>query len=236
MQGGIMRIRAMAVAEEAAWSALLSQWTSYEVSIAADWGLLMGLDPTEVIWQGTERVADGLRLQFQSSLGAIWAELTGSPSTGLQVALRWSSDDRPAILHGQIYSQSSKTQWCLSEPIVIDYLPVMVVSDHDWYDLLMTKIYNDDLEIYIRNFYRLLASPNHQFLLLEAIHLSKTEYSWRNRIPDVNEEAELLKPKIAEEQFLKYILPHHSEFHIESTKKTIASEKERLFQSSLGRL
>jgi hypothetical protein len=229
-----MRIRATVPADEASWSALLSEWSGYQVSVAADWGLLLGLDPTEVVWQGTAQLADGLRLQFRSNLGDIWADLTGSPSTRLRVALRWSSDEIPAILHGQIYSQSAKTQWSLSEPVVIDYLPVMVVSDHDWYDLLMTKIYNDNMQIYIRNFYRLLASPNHQFLLLESIHLTDTEHSWKERIPDVGSDAELLKPKTAEEQFLKYILPHHAEFSIETAEKSIAAEKERLFQNSFG--
>lgn len=230
-----MRVRATAPADEAVWSSLLTQWSGFQVSMTADWGSLLGLDPTEVIWKGALQFADGFRLRFESSLGSIWVDLTGSPSTRLRVALRWSSDDVSAILHGQIDSQSTKAQWSLSEPIVIDYLPVMVVSDHDWYDYLMTKIYNDNLHTYIRNFYRLLASPNHQFVLLEAIHLADTEYSWKDRIPDVGLESQLLNPKVAEDHFFRYILPTHPGFSIEVAEKAIAKEKERLFHSTIGR-
>jgi hypothetical protein len=231
-----MRIGKAARVQEAVWSSRLKKWSGYEVNVAADWGLLLGLDPSLVVWLGMDQIADGLRLQFQSDLGLIWADLTGSPSSCLRVALRWKTDDMSAILHGRIYSQSSKTQWSLSEPIVIDYLPVMVVSDHDWYDLLMTKIYNDNFQIYIRNFYRLLASPNHQFLLLEATHLIDTQYSWKNKIPEVSDQAQLLKPKSAEEQFLKYILPEHTEFTIDAAEKAVAGEKELLFQNLLNGL
>lgn len=231
-----MRIRTTESTQAGDWSSLLSKWSGFEVSIAADWGLLLGLNPSEVVWQGAIKVADGIRLQFQSDLGLIWADLTGSPSSRLRVALRWQADEVSTVLHGEIYSQSSKAQWFLSEPVVIDYLPVMVVSDHDWYDLLMTKIYNNNLQLYIRNFYRLLASPNHQFSLLEAVHLADTEYSWKSKIPEVEPDAQLLKPKAAEEQFLKYILPMHSEFNMVEAEKAVFNEKDRLFQNSFNDL
>jgi hypothetical protein len=229
-----MRIKTRDQAQEAIWSSLLEKWSGYQASIAADWGLLLGLNPSEVVWLSTDPVADGLRLQFQSDLGFVWADLTGSPSSSLRVALRWKNDQMTSILHGRIYSQTAKAQWSLSEPVVIDYLPVMVVSDHDWYDLLMTKIYNDNFQSYVRNFYRLLASPNHQFSLLEGTHLVDTAYSWKSKIPEVSDQPQLLKPKSAEEQFLKYILPRHSDFTIHGAEKAVAAEKERLFQNSVN--
>lgn len=231
-----MRIGARETGRENAWSALLTHWSGFQCNQISDWATLLGMDAEEVVWMGAERMSDGIRLLFQSDLGSIWVDLTGSADTRLRVAMRWTCDEVPSVLHGEIYSQSSRVQWFLAEPVVIDYLPVMVVSDHDWYDLLMTKIYNDSLTHYIRNFYRLLASPNHQFCLLEAIHLVDTEYSWKNRIPDVEPEAQLLKPKTAEEQFLRYILPLHDAFDRTLAKKAILAEKKLLFQNSLNDL
>jgi hypothetical protein len=45
-----------------------------------------------------------------------------------------------------------------------------------------------------------------------------------------------LKPKSAEEQFLKYILPEHTEFTIDAAEKAVAGEKELLFQNLLNGL
>lgn len=229
-----MRIRTKNSSSEEAWLSLLSQWSGYQLHAAEGWMKLLGLEPAEVVWRDASRVADGLRLKFEAEIGFIWVDLSGSSSTRLRVALRWMSDDMPMVLHGEIYSQSSKAQWFLAEPIIIDYLPTTVVSDHDWYDFLVTKIYNDNLQLYIRNFYRLLVSPSHQFMLLEATHLADVEHTWKRRIPGAKPEAQLLKPSVAEMQFLNFILPQHSQYDEQVVRTLVCFEKEQLFKGTLN--
>ena len=216
------------IVKEDDWSNLLTEWSGFQASIASDWGSLLGLNPNAIVWHDLCEVADGLRLEFQSEQGIVWADLTGSQSTRLMVALRWQSDGMPVDLHGEVYSQVTKAQWSLCEPVVIDHLPMMVVSDHDWYDCLLTKIYNNDISTYIRNFYRLLSSPMHQFHLLEANHIASVTDSWRMHIPEIEQNPQLLDSTKAEMQFLNHVLPRHPDYCKEESSKVVFAQRQQL--------
>lgn len=211
---------------ESVWLAHLSDWSGYEVSLAADWGRLLGLDPEQVIWRDLSVVADGLRLKFAIDSGLLWADLTGHPETKLRVALQWKLEERLTTWHGVIQSLSCGTQWIMPEPI---QSPDHTITDQVWYDSLLPRIYHSDIALYVRNFYRLLACGELQKQLLSSPHLLAVAPSWRSQLLEPMVPAEPIDHAAIELDFLNYIVPKHPDFCSNVVEEMVSEERKHLF-------